>query len=69
MNQLISSGTLAVGTHNISLAFSAANEAIVCLSYENALANLAKALDEGPLIKKLGQQVITPIFSVRSKER
>lgn len=68
MNKLLSSGTLAVGTHNISLAFSAANETIACLSYEYALAELAKALDEGPLVKKLGQQVITPIFSVRSKE-
>ena len=67
MNRLFSTGTLAVGSHNVSLAFSAANEEIVCLSYEYALAELTKALDEGPLIRKLGNQLVTPVFSVRNK--
>jgi hypothetical protein len=65
MRQLFEAGVLAIASHNMSYAFSDANEAIVLMAYEKALSELSSALYKGPLIDCIDCEIIRPIFSVR----
>jgi glutamate-1-semialdehyde 2,1-aminomutase len=66
MRKLLDFGALIIASHNISYAFSEANEAITLLAYEFALGELSSALAKGPLLDSLDCEVMQPVFSVRN---
>ena len=66
MRRMIDNGVLLVSSHNLSGAFSDANEAIVHAAYELALSDLGEALRAGPISDALDCPPIQPVFAVRA---
>ncbi len=66
LREMIAAGVLINASHNISYAHSPADIGHVLKAYDYALGELRKALDQGDIEKRLGNQVIKPIFSVRA---
>ena len=66
VRKLLDCGALIIASHNMSYAFSGANEVITLLAYENALFELSKVLTKGPLGESLDCEVMQPVFSVRN---
>lgn len=69
MRKLLDFGALIIASHNISYAFSEANEAITLLAYENALSELSNALAKAPLLDSLDCEVMQPVFSLRNTKQ
>lgn len=66
LREMIAAGVLINASHNICYAHSPADFAHVLKSYDHALEVLRQALDRGDVERRLGNQVIRPIFSVRA---
>ncbi|MGC1466245.1 MAG: aminotransferase class III-fold pyridoxal phosphate-dependent enzyme [Pseudolabrys sp.] len=66
LREMIAAGVLINASHNICFAHSPADIAHVLKAYDHALDTLRKALDRGDVERRLGNQVIRPIFSVRA---
>jgi glutamate-1-semialdehyde aminotransferase/spore coat polysaccharide biosynthesis protein SpsF (cytidylyltransferase family) len=66
LREMIAAGVLVNASHNICFAHSAADIARVLAAYDHALAVLRDALARGDIERRLGNQVIRPIFSVRA---
>ena len=63
---MIAAGVLINASHNVCFAHDAADIAQVLSAYDHALAVLREALDRGDVDRRLGNQVIRPVFSVRA---
>jgi glutamate-1-semialdehyde 2,1-aminomutase/spore coat polysaccharide biosynthesis protein SpsF len=66
LREAIACGVLVNASHNICYAHSQADLARVLGGYEHALGEVRQALDRGDLLARLGNQVIQPVFQVRS---
>ncbi len=66
LREMIAAGVLINASHNICFAHTAGDIARVLAAYDHALAVLRNALDRGDIDRRLGNQVIRPIFSVRA---
>jgi glutamate-1-semialdehyde 2,1-aminomutase len=66
LREMIAAGVLVNASHNICFAHTDADIEHVLAGYDHALAVLRDALDLGDIAQHLGNQVIKPIFSVRS---
>ena len=66
LREMIAAGVLINASHNVCFAHGAADIAQVLLAYDHALAVLREALDRGDIDRRLGNQVIRPVFSVRA---
>ncbi len=66
LREMIAAGVLINASHNVCYAHSAADIARVLAGYDHALGVLREALDAGDIQRRLGNQVIQPIFSVRA---
>ena len=65
LRELIAAGVLINASHNLCFAHTPADIARVLAAYDHALAALSEALDRGDIGRRLGNQVIRPVFSVR----
>ena len=63
---MIAAGVLVNASHNVCFAHTEADIARVLAAYDHALAALRDALDRGDIERRLGNQVIRPLFSVRA---
>ena len=66
LRELIAAGVLINASHNVCFAHSAGDIAHVLTAYDHALGVLREALDRGDIERRLGNQVIRPVFSVRA---
>jgi glutamate-1-semialdehyde 2,1-aminomutase/spore coat polysaccharide biosynthesis protein SpsF len=66
LREMIAAGVLINASHNICFAHTAADFAQTLSAYDHALEVLADALDQGDVERRLGNQIIRPIFSVRA---
>jgi glutamate-1-semialdehyde 2,1-aminomutase len=66
LREMIAAGVLINASHNICFAHSDADIAHVLAAYDHALGVLREALNHGDINKRIGNQVIKPIFSVRA---
>ncbi len=66
LREMIAAGVLLNASHNVCHAHSDADIERVLAAYDHALAALHEALDGGDIAQRLGNQIIKPIFSVRS---
>jgi glutamate-1-semialdehyde aminotransferase/spore coat polysaccharide biosynthesis protein SpsF (cytidylyltransferase family) len=66
LREMIAAGVLVNASHNICFAHTDTDIERVLAGYDHALAALRDALDRGDIAQRLGNQVIKPIFSVRS---
>ena len=66
LREMIAAGVLINASHNVCFAHNAADVARVLAAYDHALAILREALDRGDIERRLGNQVIRPVFSVRA---
>ena len=66
LREMIAAGVLINASHNVCFAHDAADIARVLFAYDHALAVLREALDRGDVDRRLGNQVIRPVFSVRA---
>ena len=66
LREMIAAGVLINASHNVCFAHSPADIARVLAAYDHALAVLREALDRGDIERRLGNQVIRPVFSVRA---
>ena len=66
LREMIAAGVLINASHNVCFAHTAADIARVLAAYDHALAVLREALDRGDIDRRLGNQVIRPVFSVRA---
>jgi glutamate-1-semialdehyde 2,1-aminomutase len=66
LREMIAAGVLINASHNVCYAHSTTDLDRVLIAYGHALAVLGDALDRGDIERRLGNQVIRPIFSVRS---
>jgi glutamate-1-semialdehyde aminotransferase/spore coat polysaccharide biosynthesis protein SpsF (cytidylyltransferase family) len=66
LREMIAAGVLINASHNVCFAHNAADVARVLAAYDHALAILREALDRGDIDRRLGNQVIRPVFSVRA---
>ncbi len=66
LRELIAAGVLVNASHNVCYAHSPADIAHVLKAYDHALGELREALDGGEVERRLGNQVIRPVFSVRA---
>jgi len=66
LREMIAAGVLINASHNVCYAHSAADVDRVLAAYDYALTILREALDHGDIERRLGNQVIRPVFSVRS---
>jgi glutamate-1-semialdehyde 2,1-aminomutase len=67
LREMIAAGVLINASHNICFAHSAADLSRVLAAYDHALHVLGEALDCGDIDRRLANQVIRPVFSVRSQ--
>ena len=65
LREMIAAGVLMNASHNVSFAHDEADLAHVLAAWEHASARLAEELARGDLEKRLDNQVIRPVFSVR----
>jgi glutamate-1-semialdehyde 2,1-aminomutase/spore coat polysaccharide biosynthesis protein SpsF len=66
LREAIACGVLVNASHNVCYAHNEADLSRVLGGYEQALAEVHQALDHGDLLDRLGNQVIQPVFQVRS---
>ena len=66
LREMIAAGVLINASHNVCFAHKATDVERVLAAYDHALAILRDALDRGDIDTRLGNQVIKPIFAVRS---
>lgn len=66
LREMIAAGVLINASHNVCFAHTEADIEHVLAAYDHALAALRDALDRRDIDKRLGNQVIKPIFSVRA---
>ena len=66
LREMIAAGVLINASHNVCFAHTDADVERVLAAYDHALAALREALDRGDISRRLGNQVIKPIFSVRA---
>ena len=66
LREMIAAGVLINASHNICFAHTEADISRVLGAYDHALAVLREALDRRDISRRLGNQVIKPIFSVRA---
>ena len=66
LREMIAAGVLLNASHNICFAHSADDMTHVLVAYDYALDVVRTALKQGDLARQLGNQVIHPIFTVRS---
>ena len=66
LRELIAAGVLINASHNLCFAHTPGDIAHVLAAYDHALSVLREALDRGDIDRRLGNQVIRPIFTVRT---
>ncbi len=66
LREMIAAGVLINASHNVCFAHTDADVTSVLAAYDCALGVLREALDRGDLSQRLGDQVIKPIFPVRT---
>jgi glutamate-1-semialdehyde 2,1-aminomutase/spore coat polysaccharide biosynthesis protein SpsF len=66
LREMIAAGVLINASHNVCFAHSTSDIAQVLAAYDHALSAVRDALDRGDIERRLGNQVIRPIFSVRA---
>ena len=66
LREMIAAGVLINASHNVCFAHTAADIAQTLSAYDHALEVLGEALDQGDVERRLGNQIIRPIFSVRA---
>lgn len=66
LREMIAAGVLINASHNVCFAHGAADVGCVLGAYDHALHFLREALDCGDVDRRLGNQVIRPVFSVRA---
>jgi glutamate-1-semialdehyde aminotransferase/spore coat polysaccharide biosynthesis protein SpsF (cytidylyltransferase family) len=66
LREMIAAGVLINASHNLCFAHTEGDVQRVLAAYDHALGVLRDALDHGDIGRQLGNQVIRPIFSVRS---
>lgn len=66
LREMIASGVLINSSHNLCFAHTAADFTRILAAYDRTLAILREALDNGDVERRVGNQVIRPIFSVRA---
>jgi glutamate-1-semialdehyde 2,1-aminomutase/spore coat polysaccharide biosynthesis protein SpsF len=66
LREMIAAGVLINASHNVCFAHSPADIGRVLAAYNHALTVLREALDRGDIERRLGNQVIRPVFSVRA---
>lgn len=66
LREMIATGVLINASHNVCFAHTEADVERVLAAYEYALAAVGDALDRGDIERRLGNQVIRPVFSVRA---
>ena len=66
LREMIAAGVLINASHNVCFAHSSADFARVLAAYDHALGEVRDALDRGDIERRLGNQVIRPVFSVRA---
>ncbi len=66
LREMIAAGVLINASHNVCFAHGSADVARVLAAYDHALAVLRETLDRGDIDRRLGNQVIRPVFSVRA---
>ena len=66
LREMIAAGVLINASHNVCFAHRAADIDRVLAAYDHALAVLRGALERGDVERRLGNQVIRPVFSVRA---
>jgi glutamate-1-semialdehyde aminotransferase/spore coat polysaccharide biosynthesis protein SpsF (cytidylyltransferase family) len=66
LREMIAAGVLINSSHNVCFAHTDADIAQVLNAYDHALPLLREALDRGDIERRLGNQVIRPVFSVRA---
>ena len=66
LREMIAAGVLINASHNVCFAHSATDLDRVLAAYDHALTVLREALDRGDVERRLGNQVIRPVFSVRA---
>ena len=66
LRELIAAGVLINASHNLCFAHTPGDIARVLAAYDHALPVLREALDRGDIDRRLGNQVIRPIFTVRA---
>jgi glutamate-1-semialdehyde 2,1-aminomutase/spore coat polysaccharide biosynthesis protein SpsF len=66
LREMIAAGILVNASHNVCFAHTPADVGRVLAAYDHALSVLRAALDRGDVERRLGNQVIRPVFSVRA---
>jgi glutamate-1-semialdehyde 2,1-aminomutase len=66
LREMIAAGVLINASHNVCFAHSPSDMGRVLAAYDHALGVLREALGRGDVQRRLGNQVIRPVFSVRS---
>ena len=66
LREMIAAGVLINASHNLCFAHTPADIARVLAAYDYALGVLREALDRGDIDRRLGNQVIRPVFAVRA---
>jgi glutamate-1-semialdehyde 2,1-aminomutase/spore coat polysaccharide biosynthesis protein SpsF len=66
LREMIAAGVLINASHNICFAHTDTDFARVLAAYDHALGEVRRGLDAGDLDRQLANQVIRPVFSVRS---
>lgn len=66
LREMIAAGVLINASHNVCFAHGPADVGRVLAAYDHALTILREALDRGDIERRLGNQVIRPVFSVRA---
>jgi glutamate-1-semialdehyde 2,1-aminomutase len=66
LREMLAAGVLINASHNVCYAHSATDVAQVLAAYEYTLPIMHDALDRGDIERRLGNQVIRPVFSVRA---
>jgi glutamate-1-semialdehyde 2,1-aminomutase/spore coat polysaccharide biosynthesis protein SpsF len=66
LREMIAAGVLVNASHNVCFAHSPTDIGRVLAAYDHALGALRDAIEEGDIEQRLGNQLIRPIFSVRT---
>ena len=66
IREMLKAGVLVTASHNVTYAMNSTDIARIFTAYDTALAHLAKELGQGGLDARLGDDIIKPIFAVRS---
>lgn len=66
LREMLACGVLINASHNVCYAHTTVDLARVLGAYEHSLATVRDALDRGDLMQRIGNQVIQPVFQVRT---